>query len=1045
MRNIIIRTNNLRCHLLFAVVCTILLKNGDSFLLLQQQRTSTLLTHNTLIKDNSSNSIGNNGRKTIHNSIVNHSTMTNRLHSSYLKSTFNDIIELSPDNTSLKELPIMDVLDTIQSSIDSKSNLLLQAAPGAGKTTIVPLSLALSSATTKNIIVVEPRRVATRSAAQRMSSILNEPIGQTVGYTIRGESKLSSKTSITVMTDGVLLNKLRDDPELNGVDVIILDEFHERGVGSDTVLALCREVQMNFRPDDLKIVVMSATLLGDAEEAQEEKDHNVNEIRKGESKNHGGGVISSLNKSQNETVGSKLLRVLGGYSNCDIVKSEGRQYPITYQHAKRGSPPLGLLLNDLNKLIETMSDTIEEGLRHAPSNGDVLAFLPGAKEIRKVVQELKSRQLSVDILPLYGALPKKEQDIAIRPSNLEGRRRVIVASPIAEASLTIQGVTCVVDSGLRREPRFDVDTGLPRLITVPCSKNSAIQRSGRAGRTRHGLCLRLYNEAEYNQLETDAPPEICSTDLVPTTLFLSDWGCSSAREIINDMPFVDPPPEDGMKKAFQMLDDLEALERNDNSESIPVEIKSKFRVTPHGRKLAKLPTHPRFASAIIKAGQVSSECLAAAVVSVALIEEEMPGWRRESNIANDVKNVLLESESSMFSKQISQFASRIGPEAQDAVSRAFTNTAFATKVVNVVGNALLPGFVDLIAQYKGEASYSSSTYMLSLGRSARLDGIQDAGDYIVVLETSSGDDGIARIRSYVPIGYDELRRIAVEKDDFYTVASRGHEVRARRVLRVGSLELSSSPIQQPSSEIITNVLLQTISSLGGVNKALIQIQPKKTKEAVEELRSRIRFATKLSTDNIWPECFAALDAIDDKTSSNTDEELLLEMIQPWLSAAGSLKDVNIHDILFSALTPEQMMYIDQYFPTSIEAPDGSSIPLSYGGEVPTASAKLQQFFGSTESPYVGDVFNREPVSLNLLSPSGKPLAQTRDLKFFWTETYPTVRSEMRGRYPKHPWPEDPMNAVPTRLSKKQLAKSEEDKVDHRKERNAQKKRKGKKK
>jgi ATP-dependent helicase HrpB len=385
-----------------------------------------------------------------------------------------------------------------------------------------------------------------------------------------------------------------------------------------------------------------------------------------------------------------------------------------------------------------------------------------------------------------------------------------------------------------------------------------------------------------------------------------------------------------------------------------------------------------------------------------LLEEEMGigggGGRREMDLSREVRNVLLrETETSMVGQKILQFASRIGRDVRDAIVKAFHDDNLSSKVVQSVGVALLPGFIDLVAQHKGDASYSSSTYMLSLGRSARLDGIQNAGDYIVVIDTSSGDDGISRIRSYVPIDADLLRDVATEKDEFYSVASRGHEVRGRRVVRVGSLELSSSPIQVTSTELITDVLLETIVSLGGVNKALIQTQAKKSKHAIVELRNRVRLATKLSSNQNWPDCFAALDSVDDGSATAVEEESLLSVVEPWLSVAGSLKNVNILDILLSVLSPDQMNYLNEYFPIKIQAPDGSNIPLSYAGEIPTASAKLQQFFGSTISPFVGEPNNCEAISLTLLSPAGKPLAQTMDLPFFWKETYPLVRSEMRGR------------------------------------------------
>lgn len=446
-------------------------------------------------------------------------TLSNGLHLSRSLNLFDEI-----NANDIQDLPIYNILDSIRSSVNEKPNLLLEAAPGAGKTTVVPLLVSSLESVDGKVIVVEPRRVATRSAAQRMSTLINQSPGGSVGYAIRGESKQSVSTRVMVMTDGVLLNMLREDPELIGYTAVILDEFHERGVGFDTALALLREVQMNYRPD-LKLIVMSATLLGVTNDT-------------------GGDELSE------ESAGTKLLRVLGGQENCNVLRSEGRQYPITIQHSQRSSPLHGSLLNDSKLLIKTMADAIEEGLLKAPNKGDVLAFLPGAKEIRKVVQELESRIRDVDVCPLYGAMPKPDQDRAIYKDD-RGRRRIIVSSPIAEASLTIDGVTCVVDSGFQRQPKYDANTGLPRLVTVPISKDSAIQRAGRAGRTHDGYCIRLFSEAEMNRLSMHALPEIASTDLVPTTLLLSDWGCTSANEILNDMPFVDPPPRDALEKSCE--------------------------------------------------------------------------------------------------------------------------------------------------------------------------------------------------------------------------------------------------------------------------------------------------------------------------------------------------------------------------------------------------------------------------------------------------------------------------------------------------------------
>lgn len=940
----------------------------------------------------------------VHNRIKHHSIfediglsgkcLTLSSHSSSQKTLFDEI-----GSKDIEDLPIYSILDPIRECFQNKPNLLLEAAPGAGKTTCVPLLLCRPNG--GKVIVVEPRRVATRSAAQRMSKLVGQTVGDSVGYAIRGETRQSKNTSILVMTDGVLLNMLREDPELNGYDTVILDEFHERGVGSDTALALLRVVQLTYRPD-LRIIVMSATLLGDPPAVNDE-----------------------------ESTGSKLLKSLG-VDSCNILRSEGRQYPVTIQHSQRGNSRHGAYFRDTKLLVEAMADAIEEGLIKAPDKGDVLAFLPGAKEIKRVKTELNGRGLKdIDVLPLYGTMPKHEQDRAIFKDVSDLQRRVILSSPIAEASLTIEGVTCVVDSGLRRQPRYDANTGLPHLITVACSRDSAVQRAGRAGRTREGHCIRIFSEVEFEKLSQHTTPEISSTDLVPTVLLLSEWGCTSANEIYDDLPFLDPPPKDALMKAYQMLLDLGALEgfrlANDK--------RKRYRLTDHGRKIVRLGTHPRFATAIIKATKLGDAPLAAAVIAASLLEHEK-SVGQESNLALRVSDAIKEGPQSIIGKESLTFASGISKEAASAVSKALLGETSVTQVSDCVSTALLPGFIDLIAQRKGTASYGGSTYMLSLGQSARLDEKEDEGEYIIVVDTSTGDDGKTRIRSYLKIDSSEIRDIASTEEEVYVVASKGYEVRKRRITKVGALVLSSTPLPLPSSEEITDVLLDTINSLGV--KALV-FQSNKNMDEIAELLKRVGLAQLYFSDETWPPCFASLDAIKNRNGTDEDEKVLVDMIEPWLGAVGSLK-LDLLNILRTQLNRNHQDQLD-LFPTSIRAPDGSAIPVRYNSEIgPMATAKLQQFFGQQDSPTVGPPGNAIPVSLILLSPSGKPLAQTIDLPFFWTETYPSVRAEMRGRYPKHPWPDDPMSAVATRLTKKQST-SEVQGIDEMKDRSKQRKKK----
>ena len=892
------------------------------------------------------------------------------------------------------QLPIFDILDQIRSSLSEKPNLLLEAPPGAGKTTVLPLALltegnswhtaatitdALHDDTddkiTKNIWVVEPRRVAARSAAARLADSLGESSpGQTVGYAVRGDAKISARhIRITVVTDGVMLNRLREDPELHGIDAVCFDEFHERGVGSDTALALAVEIQRSFRPD-LRLVVMSATLFDDND---------------GE---------------------SKLFDTLGGVDQCQVLVSHGRQYPIDIQWARKGYPPLGVLLKSRNDLIATMCDAIEEALIKAPAKGDVLAFLPGGREIERVVQELTSnRRVNAEVLPLYGAMPKEQQDYAIFPSSQSQTRRIIVSSPIAEASLTLERVTCVVDSGLRREARCDTDTGMPRLVTTRCSKASARQRAGRAGRLQEGLCFRVYPQNEYETRFLDhSPPEILSTDLVPTLLLLSDWGCSRRQDVFN-IPFLDPPESSALDKAYGTLVCLEALEETKNGQYI---------LTDLGRSITKLPIHPRLATAIARAE--SREALAAAVICASILDDDS-GFRggREPDLRARIQNLLESSKNSFAFRNVLQYAGRIGDKAKEAVVYFMDNPSNRRDLLERIGEALLPGFIDLVAERKGNASYGGSTYMLSLGRSARLDDNRDSPSYVVVAETSTGDDGIARIRSYASVNEETLKRVAIEKEVSFAVPSRRYEVRAKRSQMVGALELSSTPLPTPSAEEVTEILFDIIRSQGGVFCAFVQNLPKPKRAELEGLRERVRLAIMLSSAEDWPACFTSLDALEEGNATQADVETTESIVELWLAPAGSLKGVDILEVLEGTLSSDQHRQLQENFPLKIEAPDGTQIPIIYSTGSPTASAKLQQFFGSTESPCIGPPSDRLPVSLSVLSPSGKELAKTVDLPFFWREIYPSVRAEMRGRYPKHPWPDDPMNTMPTRQTKKQ--------------------------
>ncbi|VEU39637.1 unnamed protein product [Pseudo-nitzschia multistriata] len=979
-------------------------------------------------------------------------------------------------------LPVFGVLDSVRESLSTKPNLLLQAAPGAGKTTIVPLRLLLDAlrggSETGSILVVAPRRVAVRSAAQRMASLLGEGgPGGTVGYSVRDDSVFSKEhTRIRVVTDGVLLSMLRKDPLLEGISVVVLDEFHERGVGSDTCLALLREVQQTVRPDDLGIVVMSATLLG-----------NVDEAGDGDCNGDGDGA-------RVPSTGSKLVATLGGTSACGIVESDGRQYPIRLlwanQVAKAMSlspgggrgrtsiPPLGALLRDRKLLVRTVSDVVEHAaLQQAPGSGDVLVFMPGVAECKGVVRELSSRTSfagSSDVLALYGAMPRDEQERVLYPPESSGagirrRQRVIVSTPVAEASLTIPGVTCVVDSGLRREPRCDSDTGMSRLVSALVSRASAVQRAGRAGRVGEGCCLRLYTENDFATLFAEqSPPEISSTDLAPILLLLSDWGASTVSEILEDMPFVDPPDKASLERAERFLVEIGALEhkeatsRNGKNSSSNNSSSSnrRFVLTDLGRTISKMPCHPRLATAIAAAGNTGETAVLAASIAAAFClddESSSPPSARDGddpNLAHRVR-FLVRSRFPALKRFAGKTSGRRGEQAVEALRE--NEDGFLDGAVSCLGRALLPGFVDLVGERKGDAAYESSNYLLALGKSCRL-GFRKSPPYVLAVETNTGPDGISRMRSYVPLSRDLLEGIATEEELLYTVPSKGHQVRAKLVRSVGRIELSSSPLPSPSPDKVAEALLRAMAEhRGGIAGSLLVFLAPKEQSMVEELVSRIRLDRELTGADDWPPCFEALDGAGG-SSGNTDDSdeldghrVLMDLVEPWLGSVKSLKELNTLDILRSTLSPEQQRYLDDYYPTFVDAPDGSRVPVRYvrtsdeqpasgsasggGGEDgnsarttncrPVATAKLQQFFGARDPLVIGPPQKAMvPLTLSLVSPAGKPLAETGDLPFFWREVYPSIRSEMRGKYPKHPWPENPLEAVATRKTKKQLSREE---------------------
>ena len=800
----------------------------------------------------------------------------------------------------VQALPIFEVMDDIRASVArAGAYVFLEAPPGAGKTTTVPLAAA-AELDEGLVIVVEPRRVAARAAARRMAKSLGEEPGGLVGYAMRGDAKQSKRTRVLVVTDGVLLAMCRADPSLAEAAAVIFDEFHERGVDSDVALALCREAQRVFRPE-LRLVVMSATLLGD-------------------------GAVAA---------------------GAAVIASAGRAFPVDVSYAPRGAPRLAALLSRRGALEEAVVEATTKALRDAPERGDVLVFLPGAREIRSVAAALRDRGGDVDICTLYGAMPSEAQDAVVFGTST--RRRVIVASPIAEASLTLAGVTAVVDSGLQRVATIDEDTGLRRLTTRAISKASAAQRAGRAGRVAPGICLRIYPEGDFERFPDFAEPEIRSADLSRVALLLASWGCATVDEML-DLPFVDAPPRERLDRGLAALRSLGAV------------VDGAATLTPFGDAIADMPLEPRLAAVVANATDA-----AAAVRAAALLDDDARGD------ANLLKRPADRGAVARLAKRLRVDAAGPGDD---------------------LGRALAVGYADLIAQRRGDASYGGAVYQLANGKTARLDDAKGP-PYAVVADAGTGDDGQCRIYAYAPLDEAAVAALATTTREVFVVPSKGYACRARDATRVGAIELAAAPAPPPGPEEAAALLLSTIRGLGGVRRAL--------KGDVDGLLRRARLAERAGV---------ALPPLFDALESGDDEALLEDAVLPYL--ATDLR-VDLEEVARHALAAAGVD-LEATCPTRIAAPDGTSVPVTYGEAGPAVDAKLQQFFGQRTSPTVAGA----PVALRLLSPAGKLLGETRDLAFFWREAYPGVRSEMRGRYPKHPWPEDPASAVPTRATNRAL-------------------------
>ena len=840
----------------------------------------------------------------------------------------------------MSSLPIEAVLPEILQTLQDRPNLVLTAPPGAGKTTRIPLALLNSRwLQDKKLLMLEPRRLAARAAAHRMAFTLNESVGETVGYRMRLDTRVGPTTRIEVVTEGILTRLLQHDPSLETYAMVLFDEFHERSVQADTGLALCLETQRLFRPD-LRLLVMSATL--DC------------------------GPVGTL---------------LG---QAPTIRCEGRMFPVETRYLDQ--PVSGYLDVAVTQIIRRAL---------AQDQGSLLVFLPGMAEIRRVERSLLDAALGPNILiaPLHGDLPQASQDTAIEPA-APCSRKIVLATSIAETSVTIDGVRVVIDAGQLRVPKFDPRSGLTRLETIRVTQDSADQRRGRAGRVEPGICYRLWTEREQASLTPRRPPDILEADLTPLVLELALWGVGDPSEL----SWLTPPPSGAVTQARDLLIRLNALD-------------STGHITPHGRAMAELPLHPRLAHMLIKAQTLRLTTLAcdvAALLSGRDILRVHPGRRNpDLRIRLDALHGQQDlAGGAAIDRAALQLAQRTADLWRKQITRATKTPAAGSNQkdeLDHVGLLLALAYPDRIAQRQDG---SEARYLMANGRGASFAGPDPLGaeDYLVIAELDGGQQW-ARIDLAAPVSGTELVRL-YEDDIVETEAvawdEKTQSARATRQRRLGSLVLSQQPLSKPDPSLIAAALLQGVQQAG---LAALSWTPE-----LQQWRARIRLLRRTDgNESRWPD-------LSDEALSQTIEQWL----GPYLDGLTTLDRVKRMDLatpLRSLLTWEQQQTLDRLAPTHLTVPSGSHIRLDYeSSEVPVLAVRLQEMFGCQDTPRVAG--GKIPVMLHLLSPAKRPVQVTQDLAGFWRTTYHDVRKELRGRYPKHHWPDDPLTAPPTAKAKR---------------------------
>ncbi len=814
----------------------------------------------------------------------------------------------------MEQLPVDEALPRLRAALEERNAAVLVAPPGAGKTTRVPLALLDAPwLAGRKIVMQEPRRLAARAAARRMAASLGEAVGETAGYRVRFDNKVGPRTRIEVVTDGLFLRLLQDDPSLESIGCVIFDELHERGLETDLSFALVREAQTALR-DDLRVVAMSATL--------------------------DPGPVSAR---------------LGGAA---VVESAGRMFPVDTRYLDREAT---------GRLEDVVAASVRRAL--AEETGSALVFLPGVGEIRRVEERLQGAGPYIDVAPLYGDLSPADQDRAIAPSPA-GRRKVVLATSIAETSLTIEGVRVVIDSGQMRVPKFSPRSGMTRLETVRVSQASADQRRGRAGRLEPGVCYRLWPEEAQRGLLPFTPPEILDADLAPLALELAAWGTSDAATL----PWLTPPPAASLATARALLADLGAID-------------GKGTITPHGRAMVRLGQHPRIAHLILK-GRELGQGKVAALLAAILGERDflrLPPGQRDADLRHRIDTALGGRRDGTL-RLIQEAARRLMPR----------NAGDERPDIAMTGPLLALAYPDRIGRRRPG---TTGRYLLSGGRGAVLpEGDPLANEEFLVVADLDGSAQESRIFLAAPITAAEIEDLYADRildEQLVQWSARDGAVLARRRRRLGSLALEDKPLARPDTDKMQAAMLDGVRQLG--------LDALPWSDELRRWRERIGFLRRHVGED-WPDL---------------SDEALLSSLADWLgphldgaSRRDHLARIDLGTALKTLVPWEKQREVDRLVPTHVEVPSGSRVAIDYANpDEPTLSVRLQEMFGLTETPRIAG--EKVPLTIHLLSPARRPVQVTRDLSSFWANGYKAVKSELKGRYPRHYWPDDPLVAEPT--------------------------------